>query len=234
MRKASFLYLTVLLLLFVKPQSSFASKINILESLELYYSLHPKKAAFGDITPHKEIIDIPNGYYAQPFSYDPGKNMIPANLFEATIFRNTDKTTTLVVTEYNADEQCSWNVTTFFEISSDGKNIQEKDIANYIPKIEWKSVCKQDAIEVVKYYLPILKGSYLSENATFEELMKEFYSFQYKLPQIGTLIKVELNICDYIPNNEITIPVEKWETILNGTKAVFLKYNKKKKTFEFQ
>lgn len=216
------LFFVFLLFLF---SNVFAQK-NIIDYLNLKDSLIEKYVE-GELMASDTIIDLKNGYYAE---------VRDAKLIrQAAIFNNFDGTKTLGITVCEWDFACFNYESNFYHISTsndslillkDNAVLPEVEILNFISGTEIKGILNK--------YLTILKGSYLSENATIEDLLNEIYEIKYILPQKGTKLKATLEVCDYIPTNEMSIEENDWKIITNDFLTLKFPYNKNIKNFELK
>lgn len=212
-----------LLSIFFVTLSINAKSLNIEECLSLIH-FEPMQFIEADLasTDFNPVIDYKNGYYEIKH---PSEDII---LCQATKFDNKDGSICLMITAYHADEQCYWYTTTsyliyenyekYIEMGSDDLNLP-LDYAKFIDNPELN--------ELLEELISILRGSYLSQDATIKDLYNEFYDFHYILPRYGTDLKVTLTVCDYIPTNEMTIDPKDWSLIKNSTPQVSMSYNKK-------
>ncbi|MCP3928309.1 MAG: hypothetical protein GY705_04340 [Bacteroidetes bacterium] len=200
---------------------------NILDALKLKEYAIGKYSA-GELMPTDTIVDLNNGYYEEYASNGEDNKTI---LRQASIFRNTDGSTTLGVTASGWDFQCFDYITNFYEISKD--TICEVAIYDIIPRLDFKDfIDDTKIISILNSYLPKLQETYLNSNATVEKFLNEIYEITYIMPQRGTSLIATLGICDYIPTNQIHISLEDWSVIEGSSQSIELIYDKNLKIFK--
>lgn len=186
-----------------------AKNLDIMECLRLIH-FEPEKYSSGDFSFEgiQPMIDFKNGYYELK---DPNSDI---KYIQAAKFNNGDGSITLMITGYEYDMVCSRYNTRSYLIYADGEKAVEMDKDDLSLTTDLIKFIDSDKLEaVMAKILKELKGKYLDENASLDNLYNEFFDFHYKLPQTGTSIVVSVTICDYIPTNEIEVNEEDWNTI---------------------
>lgn len=183
----------------------------------------------GDFNAGDTITGAENKYMAI-YIY-PGSDM--QVLCEAKIYANSDKTTTLVITGIYSDEQCTWYSTFYYELSKKLKTFKPREEGDVVPGISIFSLMKDSkAITVLGSYLPQIKKEYLGEQADLEDVVNEVYTPHFDIDEHKNVLIVSLEVCDYIPNNEVDISEEDWKVIQTDFEKITLQYNSKEKIFE--
>lgn len=209
-------------------------QVNILDCLKLKDSVFGKYQS-GEHTAKNEVIDIKNGYYELEWYEEDQDGNIHHNLplLQAAVFKNSDQTWTLGITEYHADMQCSWHKSHFYEISKNGDSIAEIEIGRILPGLNWNNFLSESLSKrVLEKYLPEIKEEYLDANATINDVLNEVYDVHYIMPRNGIHIKVGLTVCDYIPLNQVDFASQDWEIIQQDFRTLELKYDRKLKVFK--
>ena len=213
------------ILLFSFSVTAFPQK-NIVEFLKLKDS-KIKAYSEGELMANDTVVDLKNGYYAEVKDDE--------IIRQAAVFNNSDGTKTLGVTVCIWDFVCFNYVSNFYNISKLNDTLVIVEDKSILPEIKILDFIKGTSIaEVLKKYLLKLKGGYLDEEATIDDLLSELYEIKYIIPQKGTSIKAKLEVCDYIPTNEITIDEKDWEIIMNKPLILKLIYNKNSKKFHLK
>ena len=212
------------------------SQVSIIDALNLKDSILGEYHN-GEYAAKEEIIDIQNGYYSvETYQEDTeGNKYDQKTLFQAAIFKNSDETITLGITEYHYDFVCAWYESHFYEISNNGDRIIEIETGKILPGFDWYELLSDSLNRgVLEKYLPEIKEGYLDDDATITDLLNEVYHVQYIMPRYGLLIEVKLTTCDYIPLNELTIAAGDWEKIEQVARTMVLHYDRKLKVFKQQ
>lgn len=215
----------VIVLIIFSSSLSIYSQNNVVDYLKLKETL--VKAYFeGELMANDTVVDLKNGYYAEA-----NDSKI---IRQATIFYNADGTKTFGVTICEWDFACFNYTSNFYNISKLNDSIVFYEDKSIIPQMRISDFIVSTSIKkTLKKYLPKFI-SYIGKEAKLEDLLLELYEIKYILPQKGTAIKATLEVCDYLPTNEIQINEEDWRIISTDFLTINLYYNKKIKKFELK
>jgi len=202
---------------------------NILKALQLKNDLIGEYME-GELMSTDTIIDLRNGYYEEFSSVGESNKTI---IRQAAIFHNQDGSRTLGVSITEYDFVCFISKTNFYKISKSKDSITTILNDDILPDLNIREfVLNSNIISVLNKYLPELQGNYLDSNATIDNFLSEIYNITYLLPQRGTSLIATLEVCDYIPTNEVSISSDDWLIIENNFISIELEYDKKRKRFK--
>jgi len=185
------------------------------------------KSYSGNVGPGDTIVDIKNGYME---IMDVGE--VKVVLLQMAMFNNADSTVTIAVTGLFSDMQCDSHYSTFYEYSNKTDSIKKIAADNVLPDIDINMLLKKSkALSILSPYLNEIKEKYLGKEATTAKVLSEIYSLHYLLGSRGPRMIVTLDVCDYIPMNEVPIKETDWRIIETDFKDLNLRYDEKKKAF---
>ncbi len=82
--------------------------------------------------------------------------------------------------------------------------------------------------------LPNIKSLFYSDssNTLLMDKYKSYFNLQYRLPQNGFVVKIELDICDYLQFDYPEVTDYQYDKLINGKKNVYLEWNKASNKFQ--
>ena len=151
--------------------------------------------------------------------------------FQSSVFK-FNNTTLVGITDWDPDMQCSFYHTSFYEYDKTHDSLRRIPNEKIFPGLSYHNFIKDEERlkKMIDKYLPAIKAEYLPDDAGYEKVLEEFYSYHFIMPTQRSEIEVRLHVCDYIPVNVVNIAEEDWR-IVEDTKTITLKYNRKKKAF---
>ena len=150
---------------------------NILEALKLKED-SIREYVQGEAMATDTIIDLKNGYYEAFASYDDNQKTA---LRQASLFLNKDGTKTLGISIGEADFQCLFYQTSFYEISKSNDKIKMVTNENVLPRLAIKEFIADTSVyAIINKYLPEIKENYLSSDASVDKVLSEFYDIAIK------------------------------------------------------
>lgn len=150
-------------------------------------------------------------------------------LIQAMAFKNNDATSTLVVTGLFSDEQCSFHKTFCFTTTPGSDSLFQHTI---LPPFSINDLLAHSkAPAVLKTYLPKVKKNYLDKTATLDDLINEVYELHYHINPQTTKLELDLDVCDYIPVNQVAFKEKDWILVKTGFSKFVLAYDTGKKCF---
>lgn len=185
------------------------------------------KSYSGDLGPADTIVDIKNGYMEIIAACD-----VKIVLLQMAMFNNADSTVTIAVTGLFLDSQCGFHYSSFYEYSNKTDSIKKVAPEKVLPEIDINMLLeKSETLSIISPYLNEIKEKYLGKDATTAMVLSAIYSLHYKLGSRGGRMKVTLDVCDYIPMNEVPMKDSDWKIIRTDFTSLNMKYDKNKKSF---
>ena len=234
-----------ILYLFLMLHSFLFAQINIEEAADLMKKEFEINYITGESNPRDVeylTIDYKNGFlFAGIKKAEPKiEDSFCDYCAKMAIFRNKDQTTLLAVTGYHYSFVCAGYPNYFFEISKDGKRIEQLESNIVLPTIDYSKFLQKETLAILKkYFEEVQKIEAIRERwKTLDDFIGLFYEYHLKIPQHGTDIEIRLTTCDItvelLDDDGLDINYKDVEKIMSGTNTLILKYNKSKKILEFK
>lgn len=217
---------TFIIIILLVSSLGLCAQLTIVECLNMKDTL-VKAYQEGEFMANDTLVDLKNGYYSES-SED-------KLVRHATIFNNSDGTKILAISVCIWDFVCFNYESNFYLISNEDNSLIVVENENILPHINISDFVVGTSIEeILKKYLPELRGVYLDSKATMDDLLSELYDIKYILPRKGVSIKATLSVCDYIPLNEISIDDQDWKVLERDFLTLKLPYDKRSGKFRLK
>lgn len=205
-------------ILFLSPQETIAQKNNSKWNVHTYFDHLPDTCFYlcdwRDTSEYSmansgiKTTDLKNGFISFKRHND------EKDFFQIALFKGSGNKDFVTVSTRECESCCCFTPTSFFYLYEDNT---------------WKDVSST--------FLPSINPSLFYIDAEQAELLNKlgYYRYNFILPQKGTTIKVELDICDYIvEENEDEITFEQYEKLVSDKKVISLDWNKKLNQFQLK
>lgn len=195
--------------------------------LDFVHKINADKYWAADIIASDTVVDLKNSYLKIVSNVFDNEEIV----FQSVAFYNDDSSVIIALTGLFQDEQCGFHKSVFLEYSA--KNDTFVDVSDKIlPNLDFNLFLKKAKVKkLLLPYFDEVKSVYLGKEATFDDFVSEIYSTYCIIPPKGIIMTVTLDICDYIPNNQVSIKQKVWNAIETDFENVQMKYDKKKKVF---
>ncbi|MEL7121743.1 MAG: hypothetical protein AAFO07_20000 [Bacteroidota bacterium] len=154
----------------------------------------------------EKIVDIRNGFIA----FKTGKDFPDA--FQIALFKGNNKDV-IVVSNRECEAFACFTPTSFFYIYENNN---------------W--------IEASKIILPRISTNLFYDDSSNSDLLDKYGYFRYDfiLPQFGTTIKIELDICDYLQVDYPEVTDQQYDRLIDEKKSVNLVWDRHSNKFEIK
>lgn len=153
---------------------------------------------------------------------------------EGKVFFNSDKTSLLIISAIEEDEQCSRYNTRCFIQNTVSNKFTELAVDSLFAD-PYKFLMDEEntnlVTAIIEKYLPQIRNEYLGQDAAFKDVYQEFYDLRIILSGKKNEIGTTLTVCDYIPRNAVGIDSTDWSVIQNAPEINIFKYSASKKVF---
>ena len=170
-----------------------------------------------------------SGYY---FSYtSESENEI---MCEGKVFSNSNKSSMLIISSIEEDEQCYRYHTRCFIQNPDSGKYTEIAVDSLFVDPDKFLMSEENAKlvnTIIEKYLPQIRNEYLGQDAEFKDVYQEFYDLRIILSGKKNEIGTTLTVCDYIPRNAVGIDSTDWSIIQNAPEINIFKYSASKRMF---
>jgi len=170
-----------------------------------------------------------SGFYFSYVSSDENDLMC-----EGKVFHTGKKSSILIISAKEEDEQCYQYNTTCFQRNSYTGEIQEISI-DVIFEDENKYLMNEASsalvMKVIEKYLPEIRNNYLGNEAGFSDVYQEFYDLRIILSGKENELGTTLTVCDYIPTNAVGIDSTDWSIITNAAEINLFRFSRSTSTF---
>lgn len=185
----------------------------------------------ADIQASDTVYDAKNQYLA--YRFNSGTEII--NLVEARLYGKPGGKQLLTVTKYSGDMQCMFYYTSFFDWDPKTDSVSPRRANSCLPPLNIKQFFNDSSIyRLAEKYIAPVRKAYLGDSATIEQMLHEIYSIRFYPDPKKQAMYVTLNVCDYIPRNEVGIPDGDWTQFEKAFKARKMIYNAGKQRFELR
>lgn len=185
----------------------------------------------ADIQPTDTVYDAKNQYLA--YRFNSGNETI--KLMEARLFGKPGGKQLLTITKYTGDMQCVFYYTSFFDWDPKTDSVTPRRLSSCLPLLNINQFFNDSSIyRLAEKYLGPVRATYLGDSATVDQMLHEIYSIRFYPDPKKQVLYTTLNVCDYIPRNEVGIPDADWSQFEKAFRAKAMIYNAGKQRFEFR
>lgn len=185
----------------------------------------------ADIQATDTVYDEKSQYLA--YRFNSGTEII--KLMEARLFGKPGGKQLLTITKYAGDMQCMFYYTSFFDWDPKTDSVAPRKLSTCLPELNINPFFKDSTVyRLAAKYIGPVRATYLGDSATIDQMLHEIYSIRFYPDPKKQVLYVTLNVCDYIPRNEVGIPESDWKQFENAFRAKAMIYNAGKQRFEFR
>jgi hypothetical protein len=220
--------LLLLLAVAVLPRTTAAQQVTLRTVLQ---HIPGADRVTADIQPTDTLYDAKNQYLAYRFNND-GEQV---KLVEARLYGKPGGKQLLTVTKYSGDMQCMYYYTSFFEWDPKTDSVMPRKASICLPALNINQFFNDSSIyRLAAKYLAPTRAAYLGDSATIDQMLHEIYSIRFYPDPKKQVMYVTLNVCDYIPRNEVGIPEADWIRFEKAFHSRRMIYNAAKLRFELR
>lgn len=220
--------LFVLLAVIVLPHTAVAQQVTLRTMLQ---RIPGADRVTADLQPTDTVYDAKSQYLA--YRFNSGTEMV--NLVEARLYGKPGGKQLLTITKYSGDMQCMYYYTSFFEWDPKTDSVTPRKTTSCLPSLNINQLFNDSSIyRLAGKYLGPTRAAYLGDSATIDQMLHEIYSIRFYPDPKKQVMNVTLNVCDYIPRNEVGIPDADWTQFEKAFKVRRMIYNAASQRFELR
>lgn len=220
--------LFVLFAVVLLPRTAAAQQVTLRTVLQ---RLPGADRVTADIQATDTVYDAKSQYLA--YRFNSGTEII--KLVEARLFGKPGGKQLLTITKYAGDMQCMFYYTSFFDWDPKTDSVIPRRASSCLPPLTINQFFNDSSIyRLAGKYLGPTRAAYLGDSATIDQMLHEIYSIRFYPEPKKQAMNVTLNVCDYIPRNEVGIPDADWSQFEKAFHARKMTYNAGKRSFELR